>query len=45
MKRLRKSEITYGDEIQTSLDEIFSLWLQIKSNPPLITCRKADFIA
>jgi hypothetical protein len=36
-----KSEITYGDEIQTSLDEIFSLWLQMKSNPP--TRRRGGF--
>ena len=37
------------DEIQTSLDEIFRLWLQMKSNPPNITLRskissQSDFI-
>jgi len=33
------------DEIQTSLDEIFSLRLQMKSNPPLLNLAKQDFIA
>jgi hypothetical protein len=33
------------NEIQTGLDEIFGVPPQMKLNPPLITCREADFIA
>ena len=33
------------DEIQANLDEIFSLRLQMKLNPPHLNLAKQDFIA
>ncbi len=43
--QIAMNEITCGDEIQTSLDEIFGVTPQMKSNPPIHNLAKQDFTA
>ena len=44
-KPCKLNEILLGRmKSKTSLDEIFGVSPQMKSNPPPLTCRQADFI-